>query len=245
MEAYINAPYWVQGRQILDEAHILIAGSTGSGKSTLIHKLMWTALATTPAQTRFIIIDAKRGVEMKRYRNLPHTLLFATDGESAIAALDYALSITNERLEEMDKTDSVMYEGADIYVVIDELGALLQGCGKDALDRLTLLGRIARAARVHLLCATQDPSRRGCPSALQINCTCLIGLACRDAIQSRQIVGMAGCESLPRHGMAIRVMGMDADYLPISLLPEGELEARIAYWSDPKNYMRPRRTAAN
>lgn len=245
MEAYINGPYWVQGRQVLDEAHTLIAGSTGCGKSTLIHKLMWTALATTPAQTQFCLIDMKAGMELGRYAHLPHTVRFARSGEDALSALDWSIAEMQRRCEEMFSTGKVLWDGADLYIVIDELGFLLQLGGQEVLRKLTLISQQGRAAKVHLLLATQNPSKQGIPASIQQNMTCLIGLKCRDAIQSRQIVGMAGCESLPRHGMAIRVMGMDADYLPISLLPEGEIEARIAYWSDPKNYMRPRRSAAN
>lgn len=238
-QAYIvsrNAECWTQGREILEQAHILIAGSTGCGKSTLIHKLMWSALAFTPGSKQFIIIDMKYGVEMKRYRNLPHVLRFAQTDKEALSALDYAMQITTARLNEMNRTDQTMYNGSDIYVVIDELGFLLQACGYEALSRLTALSRIARAARVHLLMASQDPSRRGCPSSLQINCTCLIGMKCRDAQQSRQIIGMNGCENLPRHGTAFLVINSETWMLPIVPISDEEGRERIAYWSDPKNY---------
>ena len=228
----VNRNYWTQGAEILEEAHILIGGSTGCGKSSLIHKLMWTALVKSPAQTQFIIIDMKRGVEMCKYRDLPHVLRFAETGEQAIVALDYAMGITLQRLDKMKAQGRTMYDGSDIYVVIDELGFLLQECGRDALDRLTALSRIARAARVHLLMATQDPSRKGCPSALQINCTCLIGMKCRDAGQSRQIIGLNGCESLPRYGTAYMVMGCDVFTLPITLKDKADYQERINYWLD-------------
>lgn len=230
--ANMDRTIWTQGADILKEAHILIGGSTGCGKSSLIHKLMWTALVNTPAHTRFIIIDMKRGVEMMRYKDLPHVLRFAETGDQAIDALDYAMTITLRRLDEMKAQSRTMYEGSDIYVVIDELGFLLQERGRDALDRLTALSRIARAARVHLLMATQDPSRKGCPSALQINCTCLIGMKCRDAGQSRQIIGMNGCESLPRYGTAYIVMGCDVYTLPITLKDKATYQERINYWLD-------------
>lgn len=240
-----GASYWAQGRQILDEAHILIAGSTGCGKSTLIHKLMWTALAATPAQAQFVLIDMKAGMELGRYAHLPHVLRFARNADDALSALDYAQAVMTDRCDKMFAAGQTMWTGSDIYVVVDELAFLLQVGGQDALRKLTLISQQGRAAKVHLVLATQNPSKQGIPASIQQNMTALIGLKCRDAIQSRQIVGMAGCEDLPRHGKAICVLGMDAAYLPISLLPDGELEARIAYWSDPKNYMRPRRSAAN
>jgi DNA segregation ATPase FtsK/SpoIIIE-like protein len=231
---HIESPkYWVQGKEILDETHTLIAGSTRCGKSTLIHKLMWTALAYVPGKVQFILIDMKEGVEMMRYQNLPHVLRFADTEQDAIKALDYAIEITRARLKEMKAQGIVKYEGSDIYVVIDELGFLLQACGNEALDRLTLLGRIAAAARVHLIMATQDPSRKGCPSAIQVNCTCLIGMKCRDAQQSRQIIGMAGCESLPRYGTAFIVRGSEISTMSITPKPEEVYQERINYWNDP------------
>lgn len=237
---YSNAgvtEYWVEGQEILNEAHVLIAGSTGCGKSTLIHKLMWTALSLSPGRNQFIIIDMKMGVEMKRYRNLPHVLRFAQTDSEALSALDYAMEITQQRLTEMNKTDATMYDGSNIYVVIDELGYLLQACGREALDRLTALSRIARASRVHLLMASQDPSRKGCPAAIQVNCTCLIGMKCRDAMQSRQIIGMSGCETLPRHGLAYMVQGSEVYTLPITLMPESDIQDRINYWLDKSRCM--------
>jgi S-DNA-T family DNA segregation ATPase FtsK/SpoIIIE len=194
---------------------------------------MWTALAYVPGKVQFILIDMKEGVEMMRYQNLPHVLRFADTEQDAIKALDYAIEITRARLKEMKAQGIVKYEGSDIYVVIDELGFLLQACGNEALDRLTLLGRIAAAARVHLIMATQDPSRKGCPSAIQVNCTCLIGMRCRDAQQSRQIIGMAGCESLPRYGTAFIVRGSEISTMSITPKPEEVYQERINYWSDP------------
>lgn len=223
---------WEQGRRLLSEAHILIGGSTRCGKSTLIHKLMWTALARTPGSVQFIVIDMKEGVEMFRYRNLPHVLRFADTEADAVSALDYAITITRARLRDMKASGIVKYTGPDLYVVIDELGFLLQACGNAALDKITLLGRIAAAAKVHLLMATQDPSKRGCPASIQVNCTCLIGMKCRDAMQSRQIIGMSGCEALPRYGTAYVVMGCDTYTLPITPQPDADYQNRINYWLD-------------
>lgn len=230
--ANMDRTIWTQGADILKESHILIGGSTRCGKTELIHKLMWTALAKTPAQVQFIIIDMKEGVGMFRYRNLPHVLHYADTEDDSIKALDYAMEITRSRLRKMKEQGVDVYEGSDIYVVIDELGFLLQAKGTEALDKLTALGRIAAAARVHLLMATQDPSRKGCPSALQVNCTCLIGMKCRSAQESRQIIGLNGCESLPRYGTAYIVMGCDVYTLPITLKDKATYQERINYWLD-------------
>lgn len=225
--------YWVQGRQILDQAHVLIAGTTGSGKSTLIHKLMWTALASAPTQKQFILADLKAGLELGRYARLPHTIRFARTAEDALSALDYAIEIMDSRCEQMYKSGEVLWNGSDVYVVIDELGFLLQECGSEALERLARISRLGRAARIHLLLATQSPNRgkMGIPAVLQQNMTCCIGLKCKTAIESRQIIGLAGCENLPRYGTAFITIGPDLYTLPITPESDEVYRERIAYWT--------------
>lgn len=231
-----NATYWEQGQMILDQAHVLIAGTTGSGKSTLIHKLMWTALSRTPARTQFILADLKAGLELGRYARLPHTIRFARTAEDALSALDYAIEIMDSRCEQMYKSGEVMWNGSDVYVVIDELGFLLQQCESEALKRLARISRLGRAARIHLLLATQSPNRgkMGIPAVLQQNMTCCVGLKCKTAIESRQIIGLAGCEGLPRYGTAYVTIGPDLYLLPITPESDDVYRERIAYWMSDK-----------
>ena len=230
-----DALYWEQGRMILDEAHIQIAGSTGCGKSTLLHKLLWTALARTPAHTRFILLDLKMGLELRRYANLPHTIAFARNAEEALKALDQAIGIMEARCNQLYDQGGSMWQGSDIYVVVDELANLLQECGDKALQRLTKIGRLGRAARVHLLLCTQSPNRGklGLPAAVQQNTTCRIGLKCMTAIESRQAIGQAGCEALPRYGQALITLGPDLYTLPITPMSDEVYMERINYWLSP------------
>ena len=230
------ATWWTQGKTILDQAHILIAGATGCGKSTLIHKLMWTALAWSPSQVQFILIDMKGGVELGRYANLPHTVRFARTLEEALSALTYAQGIMNSRIDTLFREGKTMYDGADTYIVIDELAFLLQKGGQEALSKLIDISQRGRACRIHLLLATQDPSRRGIPAAIQANVTCRIGLKCQTAIESRQVVGVAGCEDLPFYGTGILGIGAKILLLPITPKEEKGYQERIAYWSDPAQY---------
>lgn len=227
----IDSRYWVQAEEILASAHILIAGRTGCGKSTMMHSLLWTALRKAPTFTKFIFIDMKRGIEMQRYADLPHTIGFAINEEEALAALDKAISIMQTRLDEMRSKGEVMYRGADIYVVIDELGFLLQSCGQDALRKLTLISQQGRAAKVHLLMATQNPSKKGIPAAIQQNMTCMVGLSCKSDIESRQIIGKSGCEFLPKHGEGIMLTD-DWQRIAIYMTPDADIKNRIAWWMD-------------
>lgn len=225
-----NAMRWDAGATILEQAHVLIAGATGCGKSTLIHKLMWTALSYTPGHKQFMLIDMKGGVELGRYAKLPHTISFSRDLSSALSALSRAEDIMEQRIEELFRAGETMYAGADLYIVIDELAFLLQKGGQDALKKLINISQRGRAARVHLLLASQDPSRKGIPAALQANMTCCIGMKCKTAIESRQIIGMAGCENLPRYGTAFIVIGPEVSTLPITPKSDEEYAERIAYW---------------
>lgn len=227
----IDSRYWIQAEEILSSAHILIAGRTGCGKSTMMHSLLWTALVKTPAKVKFIFIDMKRGIEMQRYAQLPHTIGFAINEEEAITALDKAISIMQNRLDEMRSKGETMFAGADVYVVIDELGFLLQSCGQDALKRLTLISQQGRAARVHLLMATQNPSKKGIPAAIQQNMTCMVGLSCKSDIESRQIIGKSGCEFLPKHGEGIMLTD-DWQRIAIYMTPDADIKDRIAWWMD-------------
>ena len=86
-----------------------------------------------------------------------------------------------------------------VHVVIDELAEVARV--KGSLERIDKLMRLGRAARIHLIMATQNVSRSsGIPAYIWQNVTCTIGLRCRSAIESRQIIGVKGCEDLPRYG---------------------------------------------
>lgn len=226
----------VRSREVLDQAHTLIAGATGCGKSTVIHTILWSAIQRTPERTQLILIDMKAGIELGKYARLPHTLAFARSAQEALSALDKAIAIMQSRNNKMFAAGLTSYDGADVYVVIDELGFLLQSCGNEALKKLTLISQQGRAAKVHLLLATQNPSKKGIPAAIQQNMTCMIGLRCRSAIESRQIVGVAGCESLPAHGVAIMAIGADVEYVETMMIDDATQMERINYWSNPKNY---------
>ena len=227
---------WMQGEEILSDAHTLIAGATGCGKSTAIHALIWTALKRTPEQTRFLFIDMKRGVEMNRYRNLPHTIGFEETDKEAMTALNTTIAIMQKRIDDMKAAGQTLYNGADLYVVIDELAFLLFSGGQEALRKLTLISQQGRAARVHLILATQNPSRAGIPASIHQNMTCRLGLRCLNAIESRQIIGVAGCETLPRYGEGLLLKGIEMRHLCIPKISDEDINARISYWSDPKNY---------
>ena len=240
--AYRNPGGNVWGSAIdwLNETHILIAGATGCGKSTTLHAILWSALSASPAKRQFILVDLKRGLELARYRDLPHTVGFARTSAEASAALDRALGIMNARLDYMYERGLTLYDRGHLYLVVDELAYLLTDC-RGALEKLVAIARLGRAAKVHLLLCTQSPNRGrkgegGVPAILAQNMTCRIGLRCSTAIESKQIINRNGCEALPRHGVGIVYDGLEWYKTPMLKIPDDVQAERIAWWSDPKCY---------
>ena len=205
---------------LLDSPHSLIAGTTGSGKSVMLHSLMFAAMARN---AYFIFIDLKR-VEMADFKDLPNTVAYATEEEDAVKALDLAIAIMEKRYKEMT---GKMYDGAELYIVIDEMADLV-GTSKKCLERMVRIGRLGRAARVHMICATQDPSRRTLKAQLMQNFTACLALRCKTAIESRQVTGYPGAELLPKHGEGYL---WDADgyrKVNIPMIPEEDMNALIS-----------------
>ena len=129
-----------------------------------------------------------------------------------VRELDSVIYIMEKRFKRMgDKKKTA--EGP-YYVVIDELADMITI--KGVLERLVKIGRLGRAANIHLLCATQDPSRRTLPAQLMQNFTCTVALRCRSAIESRQIIGVPGAELLPKYGYGYR---WDADGIEKFAIP--------------------------
>lgn len=204
---------------ILDSPHSLIAGTTGAGKSVLLHSVMFAALAR---DANFIFIDLKR-IEMADYKNLSNTIMYATEEPEAVDALELAVKIMEKRYKEMP---GKMYEGTALYIIIDELADLV-GTSKRCLELMVKIGRLGRAAKIHMICATQDPSRRTLKAQLMQNFTCCVALRCKTAIESRQITGFPGAESLPKYGKGYI---WDADgyrKVDIPMIPDEDREALI------------------
>ena len=109
---------------MLDQPHLLIAGTTGSGKSVLINNLMTEALEKSPNEVQFILIDPKR-VELVDYAMLPHTMRYADEPEEMFDALSYALEVCELRFRIMQDRHLKKSQAADLYVVIDELADLV------------------------------------------------------------------------------------------------------------------------
>lgn len=233
---------WNLCDDMLKQDHMIIAGTTGSGKSTLLHSLIYSALIHSPVKTQFILIDLK-GVELIDYKELPHTIAYADEPDQAITALTYAVKIMRNRLDEMKRERVKTYTGSDIYIIIDEIAVLMQTSKAKTLPLIADIMRLGRAARIHVVGATQNPSRShggGLPSEIQNNVTAAIALRTRSAIESRQIIGKSGAELLPKVGHGIYWNADGTNPVTIPKTTDKELNERINYWKT----ARPERSRA-
>ena len=176
-------------------AHTLIAGTTGAGKSTALHTFICDTIQRyNPNVVRFVLIDLKR-VEMARYKNIKHTLDYANTPADAVRVLQKYDAFMRTRYREMEAAGLTQSNNTHIYIIVDELADLLS-TSKEALNILASIGRLGRAANIHLILATQSPSRKTLPATLQQNFTFTLALKCKTAIESRQVLGIAGAEQL-------------------------------------------------
>ena len=219
---------------ILDQPHTLIAGTTGSGKSVLLNTIIYTILHFAPCEKQLILIDPKK-VDLRKFRKLPHTLVHAKENAEIIRALKWAENCMDKRYRQMEKVNVELYQGSDIYVVIDELSDILteRSIRLLTLPIITRLARFGRAARIHVIGATQCPNRKTLSAEFVGNCPCRVGLRCREAIESRQIVGNNDAMQLPMHGAGIYYdpKFQNNQKITIPMIPQDELNRLINYWT--------------
>lgn len=208
-------------------AHTLIAGTTGSGKSVLLHDILYSLLKKGIADTEsipcFVLIDTKR-VELKQYKPLKSLVVYESEPENVVALLDRVINAMDKRFEDMPGKETTE---PHVYIVIDELADLLDTAG--VLDRIVKIGRLGRAAHFHLLCCTQDPSRNTLSARLMQNFTTCVALRCKTDIESRQIIGIPGAESLPKHGKAIVSDPDGYNTIEVPLIPDKDIDDLVAF----------------
>lgn len=202
--------------------HLLIAGTTGSGKSVCLNAMIMTILMrATPAEVRMILIDPKR-VEMSLYNGIPHLFVPpVTEPKEAASALKWAVAEMERRLKVFEavgaknigfynqmiqKGDLTDEDGNHpdempfIVIVVDELSDLMMVAGKDVEDSIVRIAQLARAAGIHLIIATQRPSSNVVTGMIKANITNRIGLLVATNVDSRVILDQSGAEKLVGNG---------------------------------------------
>ena len=202
--------------------HLLIAGTTGSGKSVCINSLIISMLyKATPDEVRFLMIDPK-AVELTEYNGMPHMLVpVVTDPHKASGALGWAVSEMMKRYKifsecnvrnlkgynslaesqnYQDENGQPMPAMPQIVIIIDELADLMMAAPKEVEDSICRLAQLARAAGMHLVVATQRPSVDVVTGLIKANIPSRIALTVSNAVDSRTILDAAGAEKLLGYG---------------------------------------------
>lgn len=227
--------------------HLLIAGSTGSGKSVCINTLIASILyKATPDEVKLLLIDPKV-VELSIYKNIPHLLVpVVTDPKKAAGALNWAVMEMTERYKRFAANNvrdiygynSLNKEGIDklpqIVVVIDELADLMMVSPGEVEDSICRLAQMARAAGIHLVVATQRPSVDVITGLIKANIPSRISFAVSSQVDSRTILDMAGAEKLLGKGDALFYPVGEAKPIRVqgAFVSEKEIEKLVSYLKD-------------
>lgn len=215
---------------MLKQPHLLIAGSTGSGKSVLINTLIYTALYNAPHRVQFILIDPKR-VELIDYKELPHTSIYASEPPGIAAALVGAVELMEDRYRAMQRQRIKKSTESELYIFIDEFADLMTTQKRQTMPLIIRLAQLGRAANIHLILATQRPTKDIVNGQIKVNMDSRIGLRCPTAQDSRNIINIKGCESLPRYGFGYYLTPNGCELINIPMTPPEELAARVDWWT--------------
>lgn len=222
--------YYTLYKDMLQQPHLLIAGATGSGKSVVVNGIIYTALYETPEAVQLILIDPKR-VELAQYKNLPHTIEYASEPGTMVMALYEAMQITENRYKEMQRKALRKYPGGAVYVIIDELADLMTTNKKQVQPLLQRLCQIGRAANVHVIACTQCPLSAVIPTPIKVNFDSRVALRTRSKQDSRNILGIPGCECLPRYGQGYYMTPEGLTLYNIPMYEDEELNERVKHWT--------------
>ena len=210
---------------IAEMPHLLIAGTTGSGKSVCVNSIIMSILMkSTPQDVRLIMVDPKK-VEFMMYNGIPHLLIpVVTDPKKAAGALAWAVNEMLNRYKQFSDNnvrdftgfnelakdpDSGLMKMSHIVIFIDELADLMMASPKDVEDSIVRLAQMARAAGMHLVIATQRPTVNVVTGLIKANIPSRIALMVASQTDSRVILDVSGAEKLLGNG--------DMLYMPVGL----------------------------
>ena len=199
--------------------HLLVAGTTGSGKSVFVNTMIVSMLyKATPDEVKFIMIDPKM-VEFRIYNGIPHLLTpVVTDPKKAAEVLNWAVVQMTDRYKKFaelnvrdikgynEKRKAEADEGekpelmSQIVIVVDELSDLMMAAPSEVEDAIVRLAQMARAAGIHLILATQRPSVNVVTGLIKANIPSRVALSVSTGVDSRTIIDMNGAEKLLGNG---------------------------------------------
>jgi hypothetical protein len=204
--------------------HLLVAGSTGSGKSVCMHSLLFSLLSRhTPETLRLVLIDPKR-LEFSAYADIPHLLFpIVVDAQKTIKVLKWVVAEMEHRYKTLAQAcvrniaeyNKKMVERGEaklpyLVVMIDELADLMIVAGKEIELQLIRIAQMARAAGIHMVLATQRPSVDVVTGLIKVNFPSRLGCRVSSKIDSRTILDTNGAEKLLGRGDMLFLHGSAA-----------------------------------
>lgn len=216
--------------------HLLVAGTTGSGKSVCLNSMIVSILYNaTPDEVKLVMIDPKK-VEFTVYRSIPHLLVpVVSDPRKAAGALSWAVAEMDKRYQSFAENGVRNLQGYNafaaaeglpkmpqIVIIIDELADLMMAASNEVEDLICRLAQKARAAGMHLIVATQRPSVDVITGLIKANIPSRIAFAVKSQVDSRTIIDTQGAEKLLGYG--------DMLFCPVGL--SKPLRVQGAYLSD-------------
>lgn len=187
--------------------HLLVAGTTGSGKSIMIHSLLTSLLyRNSPETLRLILIDPKR-VELSLYQGMPHLVApVITEPKKALSVFKWAINEMERRYEIFVKSGSRDIQSYNkkkpeeslpyVLIAVDELADLMFSYGREVESSIVRLAQMARATGIHLVLSTQRPSVEVVTGLIKANISARVALQLPSQIDSRTILDASGAEKL-------------------------------------------------
>lgn len=199
--------------------HLLIAGTTGSGKTVCVNGIIMSMLLNaSPDEVRFVMVDPKM-VELAQYNDIPHLLCpTVTEPQKASAALNWVVGEMESRYRLLSKEGVRNLQGYNarghqmpyIVVIIDELADLMQISAKSVESSITRIAQLSRAVGIHLILATQRPSVDVITGVIKANFPARISFKVASKVDSRTVLDMNGAEALLGRGDMLFIKPGDA-----------------------------------
>jgi len=231
--------------------HLLVAGTTGSGKSVMLNSIVMSILMrATPDQVRLIMVDPKR-VEFTGYAGLPHLYVpVVTEPRQAASALQWGVTEMERRLKvfehykvrdiksynkvitsgKFEESENKPVHMPYFVIVIDELADLMMVAGKDVESSIVRIAQLGRAAGIHLIVATQRPSADVVTGLIKANIDNRVALSVDNGMNSRIILDQTGAERLLGNGdMLIKLRGRRPKRAQGCFVSDEEIEKTVEF----------------
>ena len=223
-----SARYSLAVARAVSAPHLLVGGTTGAGKSVLLDEV--TTYLLTVGFSHLVLIDPKE-TQLQKYADVPQAVTHATTPQGIESTLQRCADLMDERFSRMRSQKVTETTETPVYIIIDEWIDIKYQCGRGARDALVRIIAKGRAAHIHVILATQRPTRDILDGAIRANFPAVVALRCANAQESRNLIGTAGAESLPKHGEAFLLDADGLNKFRIDYDPE-KVERIVDHWRE-------------